>query len=387
MNDFNNDFSYDVGGFGGYDSAYDSSYDNSYTYEPDPMSDFSIDPLAFVPGAVLDCSKPSWGASLAIQQGVELMAQMTQHVTQEMTESVFEQMHYPEQQAWLQQRYYAGSHTDEREAQIALARAWPIPPRFYSEVCSYADRHNCSVARKQYFRQLDAARAQREYAERHGLGELLEQQDRNLLEKTGRYPVQCYSTMDLYADRPDLSEDDKVFLREYDAPYAWAIIRGRTTPGWRDPRYIEKYNVKYAAKAKEKRQKVFHIKSAVGHVLSNLRVTFRGPSRDDDPVWQKMHRNADMRSMVMAELLEYTGKRGDDSWIRPTLWELLKMDFWTAHRYAFYYAEFNEEYGRKIPLWIALILRSRKAYAPSYTPSAVMFSNCAAARMDATASA
>jgi hypothetical protein len=197
----------------------------------------------------------------------------------------------------------------------------------------------------------------------------------------------CYSKMDLYADREDLTEDDKAFLREFDAPYAWSIMMGRISPGWRFPAYIEKYNVKYVAKANEESQKVFSIKTTVGRVLSNLRVT-PGPSRDDDPVRQKMFCNADMRSMVFAELLEYTGKRGDDGWVRPTLWELLKMEFWTAHRYAFYYAEFAQEYGRKIPLWIPLILRSRKAYAPSYTPSAVMFSNCVpGARMGATTSA
>ena len=44
---------------------------------------------------------------------------------------------------------------------------------------------------------------------------------------------------------------------------------------------------------------------------------------------------------------------------------------WTAHRYAFYYAEFAEEYGRKIPLWIALLLRRRL----TYTPNAVIFSS------------
>jgi hypothetical protein len=92
-----------------------------------------------------------------------------------------------------------------------------------------------------------------------------------------------------------------------------------------------------------------------------------GPGEYDVQWWRMFH-NADERSMVLAELLGYTGKRDDDGWIRPTRWELLKMGFWTAHRYAFYYAEFAEEYGRKIPLWIAL-LRSRQAY----TPSAVMF--------------
>lgn len=87
-----------------------------------------------------------------------------------------------------------------------------------------------------------------------------------------------------------------------------------------------------------------------------------------DVQWWMMFHDADERSMVLAELLGYTGARDADGWIRPTLWELLKMGYWTAQRYAFYYAEFADEYGRKIPPWIAL-LRSRQAH----TPSAVMF--------------
>lgn len=36
------------------------------------MDDFFIDPMAYVPGAPLDASQMGYGASLAIQQGVEL---------------------------------------------------------------------------------------------------------------------------------------------------------------------------------------------------------------------------------------------------------------------------------------------------------------------------
>lgn len=101
---------------------------------------------------------------------------------------------------------------------------------------------------------------------------------------------------------------------------------------------------------------------------ASWRRPLRGPSGKYDPQWWKMFNNADGRSRVLAELLGYTGARDADGWIRPTRWELLKMGFWTAHRYAFYYAEFAEEYGRKIPRWVAL-LRSPNAY----TPSAAMF--------------
>ncbi|QGZ39344.1 hypothetical protein [Pseudoduganella flava] len=94
----------------------------------------------------------------------------------------------------------------------------------------------------------------------------------------------------------------------------------------------------------------------------------RSPGGEYDAQWWKMFHHADERSMVLAELLGYTGKRDTDGWIRPTWLELLKMGFWTAHRYAFYYAEFAEEFGRKVPRWIAL-LPSRQ----TYTPSAVMF--------------
>lgn len=54
-----------------FDNHFHNHFDNHFDqsgYEP---VDYSIDPMAFVPGAALDASKPSWGASLAIQQGIE----------------------------------------------------------------------------------------------------------------------------------------------------------------------------------------------------------------------------------------------------------------------------------------------------------------------------
>lgn len=39
------------------------------------------------------------------------------------------------------------------------------------------------------------------------------------------------------------------------------------------------------------------------------------------------------------------------------------MGFWTAQRYAFYYAELAEELGR-IPRWVEL-LRPKRAHPPS----------------------
>lgn len=79
----------------------------------------------------------------------------------------------------------------------------------------------------------------------------------------------------------------------------------------------------------------------------------RSPSGEYDPVWSKMFCNADELSMYLAKQLGYIGERDDDGWIRPSRWELLRMGFRSAQRYAFYYAEFAEEFGRKIPRWVA----------------------------------
>ena len=74
--------------------------------------------------------------------------------------------------------------------------------------------------------------------------------------------------------------------------------------------------------------------------------------------------NADELSTYLAKQLGYIGARDDDGWIRPTRWKLFRMGFWTAQRYAFYYAEFAEEFGRKILRWIGLLRPVRK-HAPS----------------------
>lgn len=102
---------------------------------------------------------------------------------------------------------------------------------------------------------------------------------------------------------------------------------------------------------------------------ASWRRPLRGPGGKYDGQWWKMFIDADERSRVFAELLGYVGARDADGWIRPTLWELLRMDFWTAQRYAFYYAEFADEYNRKIPGWIRLL----RSVETRYTPSAVMF--------------
>jgi len=90
----------------------------------------------------------------------------------------------------------------------------------------------------------------------------------------------------------------------------------------------------------------------------------RCPNGGYDAFWSKMFCHADERSMYLAEQLSYIGARDDDGWIRPTRWELFRMGFWTAQRYAFYYAEFAEEFGRKIPLWVEF-LRPLRAHPPS----------------------
>lgn len=97
---------------------------------------------------------------------------------------------------------------------------------------------------------------------------------------------------------------------------------------------------------------------------ASWRRPLRGPSGGYDPVWEKMFCNADELSRYLAKHLGYIGARDDDGWIRPTCWELLRMGFWSAQRYAFYYAEFAEEFGRKIPRWIGLLRPVRK-HAPS----------------------
>lgn len=79
------------------------------------------------------------------------------------------------------------------------------------------------------------------------------------------------------------------------------------------------------------------------------------PSGKYDAQWWKMFANADEISMYLAERLGYIGARDEDGWIRPTCWELLRMDFWTVQQYAFYYAEFAEEFKRKIPRWVEFL--------------------------------
>jgi hypothetical protein len=88
------------------------------------------------------------------------------------------------------------------------------------------------------------------------------------------------------------------------------------------------------------------------------------PSGKYDSQWWTMFANADELSMYLAERLGYIGARDEDGWIRPTRWELLRMDFLSVQRYAFYYAEFAEEFGRKIPRWIEF-LRPLRAHPPS----------------------
>jgi len=72
--------------------------------------------------------------------------------------------------------------------------------------------------------------------------------------------------------------------------------------------------------------------------------------------------------MTLAKWLGYVGARDEDGWIRPTRRELVTMGFWAAQRYAFYYAEFAEEFGLVIPRWIRLLRPVRQC-----TPSAVAF--------------
>ncbi|MEM8516302.1 hypothetical protein [Janthinobacterium sp. CAN_S7] len=90
----------------------------------------------------------------------------------------------------------------------------------------------------------------------------------------------------------------------------------------------------------------------------------RSPSRGRDPMWSKMFCHADERSTYLAKQLSYIGARDDDGWICPTRWELFRMGFWKAQRYAFYYAEFATEFGRKIPRWVGF-LHPVRAHPPS----------------------
>lgn len=97
---------------------------------------------------------------------------------------------------------------------------------------------------------------------------------------------------------------------------------------------------------------------------TSWRRPLRCPGGEYDPQWWKMYHHADERSMYLAEQLGYIGARDDDGWIRPTRMELLRMGFWSAQRYVFYYAEFAEQFGRKIPRWVAL-LQPVRTHAPA----------------------
>jgi hypothetical protein len=88
------------------------------------------------------------------------------------------------------------------------------------------------------------------------------------------------------------------------------------------------------------------------------------PSGKYDAQWWKMFANADELSTCLAEQLGYIGARDEDGWIRPTKWELVRMGFWSAQRYAYYYAEFAEEFGRQVPRWIERLC-SVRAHPPS----------------------
>lgn len=97
---------------------------------------------------------------------------------------------------------------------------------------------------------------------------------------------------------------------------------------------------------------------------TSWRRPLRCPNGGYDPVWSKMFCHADERSMYLAEQLGYIGARDEDGWIRPTRWELVRMGFWSAQRYAFYYAEFAEEFGRQVPRWIERLC-SVRTHPPS----------------------
>ena len=88
------------------------------------------------------------------------------------------------------------------------------------------------------------------------------------------------------------------------------------------------------------------------------------PSGIYDAQWWTMFVNADELSMYLAKQLGYIGARDEDGWIRPSRWELVRMGFWSAQRYAFYYAEFAEEFGRQVPRWIERLC-SVRTHPPS----------------------
>lgn len=111
--------------------------------------------------------------------------------------------------------------------------------------------------------------------------------------------------------------------------------------------------------------------AAAGHKYYHLpcepatwRRPVRSPNGEYDPVWSKMFCNADELSMYLAKQLGYIGARDEDGWIRATRWELVRMGFGSAQRYAFYYAEFAEEFGRQVPRWIERLC-SLRTHPPS----------------------
>lgn len=234
MDDFYDNFG---GGFGGCNAGgftHDFGFDHAYTHEPIP--DFSIDPLAFVPGAVLDCSRASWGISLAVQQSIE------------MAMSTFTELP-PQQQATMYTQF---------QEHIA---ANPVPADFYTRDDPYAARKDLTEAQKQFRRDRDAMNC------------MLTHKRLMALYEKHPVPAQFYASEDVYAHRTDVPEHWKQSQRHIDADRAWDEYQERTKTG----RYAEPA-VHFEAPSGQVEesqggQKVFHKKSAEGHVLSNLRIS------------------------------------------------------------------------------------------------------------------
>ena len=148
-----------------FDNHFHNHFDNHFDqscYEP---ADYSIDPLAFVPGAALDASKPSWGASLAIQQGIEALEASRAQAHAHPHDGEHAGGHQADGHTYDEdggQDYY-GAPAQTRELPPAdvyptymTPTALSAPAHFYPKKDAYADRTDLTEDGKQMLRDADA---------------------------------------------------------------------------------------------------------------------------------------------------------------------------------------------------------------------------------------
>ena len=121
--------------------------------------------MAFVPGAALDASKPSWGASLAIQQGIEALeaSRAQAHVHSHDDQQACR--HQADGHAYSQDDgpTYHEAPTQHRQSlpsdvypAYMTPTALSAPAHFYPKADAYADRTDLTADGKQMLRDADA---------------------------------------------------------------------------------------------------------------------------------------------------------------------------------------------------------------------------------------